>query len=345
MTGEYVTDWVEAQGSMLLDVKDKVWSGDLCAIVGFPVEKLPKIVAPTDIVGKVTAKAAEETGLAEGTIAVAGASDTVMEILAAGAVRTGQSTIKLATAGRICVISDKAYPHPMLINYYHLIPGKWYPGTGTKSCASSYRWYRDTFGENEMKEYAKTGNDAYTMLDKAAAGIPAGAEGLFYHPYLFGELTPYADPYLRGSFTGISSKHTKAHFTRSILEGVVFSLRDSIEVLYGLGLKVNDTRIIGGGAKSPLWRQIVSDVLGLELQKTEIDDSSFGAAMTAGVGVGVFPGFEEAAERCIRIKSITKPDYENYKKYEKFFKIYKDIHDSLAPVYRKLTDALGQLQS
>jgi xylulokinase len=336
LTGEYVTDWIDALGSMFFDAGKKNWSKRLCDVMGFPVEDLPKVVAPTEIVGRVTAQAARETGLSEGTLVIAGASDTSLEVLAAGAVRLGQATVKLATAGRICVVTDKAYPHSLLFNYYHVIPGLWYPGTGTRSCAASYRWYRDTFGDYEKEKSRKAGRSAYSLLDEAAGEIPVGSEGLFFHPYLLGELTPYKDPYLRASFTGFSMKHTKAHANRAVLEGVAFSLRDCLSVVENLGLDIEEARIIGGGAQSLLWRRIVADVLGLEVSKAAVDDSSFGAALLAGVSTSVFSDFEEAVNRSVRIEETVKPNPANHDKYEKLFALYKEIHDDLADTYRRL---------
>lgn len=207
LTGVWCTDYIEAEGSMLFDVTRGAWSAELAALCGVPLAALPPVVAPTDIVGAVTPGAAAKTGLLAGTPVVCGTTDTVMELFAAGAVGLGDTTVKLATAGRICVITDRAYPHRDLVNYSHIVKGLWYPGTATKAAASSLRWYRDTFGGN------------YRELDAAAAGVPIGAGGLLYHPYINGELTPFADPALCGSFTGIRSTHTKAHFTRAVLKG------------------------------------------------------------------------------------------------------------------------------
>jgi xylulokinase len=335
LTGQYGTDRIDAMGSMLLDAQKMEWSPELCALAGIPGAALPELAAPLEVIGNVSPVAARETGLAESTLVVAGTTDTALEILGAGAIRLGQVTVKLATAGRICAITDRAYPHPQLVNYRHVLPDLWYPGTATKACAASYRWYRDVLGKYETSAAAKTGN-AYELMDRAAAAIAPGSEGLFYHPYLLGELTPYADPCLRGSFTGITAHHTKAHFNRAVLEGVAYSLRDCIGVLYDLGVKMEEFRIIGGGAKSGVWRQIVADVLGIELLKAETDDSSFGAAMLAGVGAGLFASCAAAAARCVRTSSVTRPNERNHRQYEQLFPIYKEIHDGLAPVYHKL---------
>lgn len=323
LTGVYCTDYIEAQGSMLFDCRTGRWSRELIQIAGIKEEMLPPIVKPTDVIGKVTEGAAKKCGLKAGTPVICGTTDTVLEVFAAGAVTPGDVTVKLATAGRICVITEKPYPNQHLVNYAHVAEGLWYPGTGTKAAASSYRWYRDTFG------------GAYPELNKGAEQIPIGSEGLLYHPYINGELTPYADPSLCGSFIGIRATHTKAHFTRSVLEGVALSLLHSKKTLEQLGISLSGrATLIGGGAKGELWRQITADCLGMELIKTESSDSSLGAAMLAGVAMGVFSDCKEAVKACIRVESVTVPIRENTQKYSELFKEYVAVHDALAPIYQ-----------
>ena len=324
LTGVFCTDYIEAEGSMLFDCNEYKWDEELCSLAGITTEMLPKIVNPTDIIGKVTKDAAEATGLKEGTDVICGTTDTVMEVFASGAVKQGDVTVKLATAGRICVITDKAYPDRHLVNYSHIAKGLWYPGTATKSCAASYRWYRDTFGGD------------YKELDNGAAELPIGCEGLIFHPYLNGELTPYADPMLCGSFTGVRATHTKAHFTRAVLEGVAYSLLDSKNYLDSLNIPYNKVATaIGGGTKGKLWRQMIADALGIALKTTESSDSSFGSAMLAGIAVGVFNDAEDAVEKCVKQVDITYPNPENTPKYAKVFEVYKKIHDALAPIYQE----------
>ena len=323
VTDVYCTDYIEAQGSMLFDNRTMSWDDELCALAGIDKSILPPIVKPTDIIGKITDKASEETGLCAGTPVICGTTDTVMEVFASGAVDKGQMTVKLATAGRICVITDKSYPHPYVINYAHIVDGLWYPGTATKAAASSYRWYRDTFG-GEYKE-----------LDAGAAQVPIGSNGLVFHPYINGELTPYADPMLCGSFIGIRAEHTKAEFTRAVLEGVSFSLLDSMIALNELGIPHDSfATLIGGGAKGKLWAQITADMLGITLKTTESSDSSFGSAMLAGIAVGVFDDAKDAVSKCVKFKSVIEPNKENTDKYAELFRTYKQVHDALAPIYR-----------
>ena len=322
LTGVLCTDRIEAAGSMLYNCADGKWDADLCAMAGLTTGQLPPLCEPTDTIGTVTPTAAAETGLAAGTKVICGTTDTCMEILASGAVEKGDMTVKLATAGRICVICDRPYPDRHLVCYPHAVAGLWYPGTATKAAASALRWYRDGFG------------GSYREIDSAAETVPVGSGGLLFHPYLNGELTPYADPALCGSFTGVRSTHTKAYFDRAVLEGVALSLLDCYRYLGTLGIPHGENAtLIGGGAGSPLWRQIVSDCLGLTLTVTENSDSSFGSAILAGVAAGLFDGFSEAVRLCVRRTGIVTPNRENTERYAELFETYRRIHDALAPIY------------
>ena len=322
LTGDYVTDYIEAEGSMMFDINTMQWSGELCGILGIDTEMMPEIVKPADIAGSITSEAAKLTGLCEGTPVLCGTTDTVMEVFAAGAVSKGQMTLKLATAGRICVVTDRAYPDINLINYSHIIDGLFYPGTATKSCAASYRWFRDTFGGD------------YKELDEMAASVPVGSEGLVFHPYLNGELTPYANPDLCADFVGVRASHTKAHFTRAVLEGVAMSMLDCKTTLDNMDIEHAESAvIIGGGSKSPLWMQMISDALEIRLIQMRYADSSLGSAMLAGIAVGVFDNAEQAVQICNEVVSETLPNKENTKKYAELFKKYKAVQKALEPVY------------
>ena len=323
-TGDYVTDVIEAEGSMLFDYGTLSWSDELCGILGLDPATLPKTVRPTDVAGKVTREAADETGIPAGTLVFCGTTDTVTEVYAAGAVEVGDMTVKLATAGRICVISERPCRDVNLINYSHIVNGLWYPGTATKAAAASNRWFRDTFGGD------------YRGLDEMAASVEPGCGGLVFHPYLNGELTPYANPNLSGSFIGIRAYHTKAHFARAVLEGVAFSMLDCERALAAIGIPHKENAVmIGMGGKSPLWRQILSDVLGIRLTVKKYSDSSFGTAMLAGVAAGIFDTFSSAVSLCNEEISETKPDLKKHELYQKYFKRYRAICEALTPIYNE----------
>lgn len=318
-TGDFITDGIEAEGSMLFDFDGRCWDGELLALAGLDTSVMPEIVSPLDVTGRLTETATRDTGLPASVRVICGSTDTAMEVFAAGGVRAGDTTVKLATAGRICVVADRYVPDGNIVNYSHVKEGLYYPGSATKSCAASLRWFRDAFGGD------------YAAYDRAAADIPAGCGGLLFHPYLNGELTPYAEPELAGAFTGICAEHGKAHFARAVMEGAALSLLDCADYLKERGLPPADTaRIIGGGAKSALWRGILADVLGMTLVSTEHNDSSFGSAMCAGIAAGFFAGFDDAARTCIRVMGTTGPDADRHAVYRQIFARYKSLADFFA---------------
>lgn len=336
LTGDFYTDYIEAMGALLADDRDPHWVGELCDLAGVSPSMLPEIKAPCDIAGYVTDQAAKETGLTQGTPVIVGTTDTALEVYASGAIEEGDATIKLATAGRICVMTPGPVSSHQFFNYKHVIPGLWYPGTGTRSCATSYKWFRDVFGDHEAHRAEKENKDAYQLLDELAAEVPAGSNNLFFHPYLMGETTPYYNDKLRASFTGVSVYHRKGNFARAVMEGVAYSMRDSMDEIRKHDLKVGQYRIIGGGAKSELWSQILSDVLGEPLLRTQNNDSSLGSAMLAGVVSGMFSSYADSVEKCVRVSGRIGPNEANTKEYDRGFRIYKEIQKALAPIYTDL---------
>lgn len=339
LTGDFVTDFIDAMGSLMMDVPNRRWSKELCDLAGLDISVLPKIIDPADIISPLTAQAVADTGLSSRTKVVTGSTDTVLEVYANGAIHQGDATVKLATAGRICVITEGPLNDPMLINYLHLVPGLWYPGAGTKSCASSLRWYRDVLCAGEICQAEQDGRDAYEVIDDMAAAIPPGCDNLYFHPYLQGENTPYYDSNLCASFIGARLFHTKAHFSRAVLEGVGYSMKDSLDRVVSMGGSITQANILGGGATSPLWRQIIADMLGVELVMTKNSDSSLGAAMLAGVGIGMFSSYEDSVKTCVKYDPsvLVVPNPETAEIYKEKFKIYKELHDALAPVYAKIS--------
>lgn len=320
----YVTDYIEAQGSMLFDFDALKWDRKLLQLAGLDETQMPKIVKPLDIIGTISEKAHKESGLSLKTKVICGTTDTAMEVFASGGVKSGDMTLKLATAGRICLVTNEPHPDKNIINYAHINEGLFYPGSGTKSCAASLRWFRDTFG-GDYREY-----------DEMVKDIPLGSDGLFFHPYLMGELTPLANPNIRGSYFGVSSLHTKGHFIKSLYEGVGFSLFDCYNYLKSKGLKVSKTAyVLGGGAKSEVWRQVVSDILGIKLVITENNDSSFGGSICAAIACGVFKNLEEASKKTLKVKGYTKPNMDNHRAYKKLYKKYNEITKFTVKFYGK----------
>lgn len=342
MTGVYCTDNIDAEGTQFYDVHRREWSDTLCGLMGFSPKQLPPIRKATDIAGEVTSQSAKEMQLCEGTPVFVGTTDTALEMVAAGAINKEQATVKLATSGRICVISDKPYPHKQLVNYSHVVDGLYYPGTGTRSCATSLRWYKDCFAQAEKIEADKTGQSVYHILDEKASTIPAGSEGLFYHPFLLGEFSPYSNEDLRASFIGASMNHNEAHFIRAVMEGTSYSLRDCMAVIEQVGLKIDAEHIIliGGGSRSHIWSGILSDILGKCLTVSRYSDSSFGGALLAGVASGMFSSLEDAVGRFCRSERVIFPEPSNVDRYNSLFPIYKQLVSALMPIYEHLSGEL-----
>lgn len=334
LTGVAVTDYIEVQGTLFFDMANRKWSPELCSLIDLPLETLPEVVNPVDRVGTITAHAARETGLLEGTPVICGCSDSAIEDYAAGAIEPGQGIVKLATAGNVNVMTAQAVPNARTLTYSHVVPGMWYTVTATNSAAICLRWFRDNFSTLEKQVAKNKGVSAYTLMGEAASQSPIGARGLYFHPYLQGERSPYWDHTLRGSFMGMSMQHTPEDFLRAVMEGVAYSLRDCRRVIDGMGLGINEIRLIGGGAKDALWAQIICDVLGTPVKLPTLSDASAGSALLAGVGVGLFADERDAVKRCVRLSAELQPQPEAVAAYSRYFETYREIHDAMAGIYQ-----------
>jgi xylulokinase len=338
LTGTWETDFSDVLGALMSDHRTRSWSPEICALVGWPMDTLPPVVEPTAIVGGISKAVAAETGLAAGTPVACGSNDTTVEFFGVGAVTPGQGAIKLATAGVLFLATDRPVVNPPISCYPHILAGMYYTATGTNSCASAHRWLRDRMF---LPEEGGDGAAAFAAMDRMAAAVPPGSDGLIFHPYLQGERAPYWDPYLRADFIGMTMQHRREHFARALYEGIAFSIRDLLETARGFGQSFGDIRLIGGGARSATWRQIIADVTGLAIERPENGDASFGAALVAGIGVGAFPSARAAVERCVRILGRSAPDPQRHALYSELFAIYKDAQAALAPLDHRI-HALAQ---
>ena len=334
VTGVAVTDYIEAQGTLFFDMESMSWSERLVGLSGLDLASLPEIVKPADPAGRVTAQAARDLGIAEGTPVVCGTSDSAVEDYGAGAIEPGDCILKLATAGNVNVMTAEPHPFKTTLTYSHVIEGMWYTVSATNAAAVCQRWFRDLFCEEEKRRGAELGVKSFELMDRLAETSPAGSNGLFFHPYLQGERCPYWDPKLRGSFTGIGMGSTRADFLRALLEGVAFSLRDCRSLIDELGLPMKRIFLIGGGARSRIWSEIVCNVMNVPVELPSPGDASFGAALLAGVGAGIYPDAQSAVRQCLTISRRIEPDPELSARYAGLFQTYRAIHDALAPVYR-----------
>lgn len=335
VTGVAVTDYIEAQGTLFFDMQRVTWSEELAALAGLRKEQLPELIKPVDSAGVVTSKAASETGLPEGTLVICGTSDSAVEDYGAGAIEPGDCIVKLATAGNVNVMTAKPYPFATTLTYSHVIEGMWYTVSATNAAALCQRWMRDTLCQNEIKEAQALGTKAFALMDQLAEQSNPGANGVMFHPYLQGERSPYWDPNLRASFTGVSISSTKGDFIRALFEGVAYSLRDCYGTIEEMGLPVKRIFLIGGGARGKLWSEIICNVFGVPVQIPVPGDASFGSALLAGTGAGVFSDSRDAVRKCLHVDREILPDPALTEFYREEFKTYRAVHDALAPVYAK----------
>ena len=333
LTGKAATDYIEAQGTLFFDMRKMAWDPELVELAGLKMSALPAIVKPTDVVGTVTKDAAAATGLPAEMSVVCGSSDSAVEDYGAGAVEPGDLIIKLATAGNVNSMTAAAHPHPKTLTYSHIVPGLWYSVSATNAAALCMRWLRDAFYKEEGEGRKEKVRNLYSLMDEEAQKSPVGANGVFFHPYLQGERCPYWDPNLRASFTGVSISSTRGDFCRALMEGVAFSLRDCYRTLEEMRLPVKRIFLIGGGARSKLWSEIVCNVFNRPVAVPTPGDASFGACLLAGTGIGVFADVKEAVAKCLHLGRTIKPDPSTAAAYDHLFSCYRRIHDALAPVY------------
>jgi len=323
----FVTDTIDAAGTLLFDPLAEGWLPHFCADLGLPTTAWPALVSPLEIVSQISPAEAQETGLAPGTPVMAGTTDTVAEVFGSGLLQPGQGMVKLASVGRLAVVADKPIPDPHILNYRHVLDGLWYPGSGTKSAATVPRWLRDNLWPGL----------SFAEIDAAAAKIPPGSEGLLFQPHLLGEWGPHWDDQLRANFIGATMRHSQAHFFRAALEGVALALRAGIEGLANIGLPYAEYRLIGGGSKSRLWSQIVCDVLGQPLILPKEQDAAYGAALLTASAAGFFPARPEVIQPLIQLKTTLEPDSERHTLYNDLYAIYLEADQRLIETAHQLT--------
>jgi xylulokinase len=336
--GEAFLDTTYLHFSCLSDAQEATWSEELCGLFGIPVEKLPWIVQPWDIVGRVTPEAARQTGLLAGTPIAAGCGDQAAGMLGAGMVEPGWIFDVAGTASVLAICTDRFVPdleHRMLFTARLVPQGLWYALAYINGGGMNLRWFRDQFAAAEKA----AGGNVYALLDSMAAPVPPGSDSLLFLPHLGGRVCP-SQPELRGLWLGFTWAHTRAHFYRAILEGVAYeyALYLAIEGQLLPELEFKEARVIGGGAASPLWNQIKADVLGLPyLRLSREECATLGSAIVAGHAVGVFGGLRETARRFVRTVARVEPRPEMREVYRPFVKLYASLFDTLGETYRSLT--------
>jgi len=342
LTGEFATDVSDASGTLLFDVTHRRWSSEMSAALQLDSRILPRSYESPEITGGITRAAAVVTGLNAGTPVVAGAGDQAASAVGNGIVLPGLTSATLGTSGVIFAYTDKPTldPRGRIHTFCHAVPGKWHVMGVTQGAGLSLRWFRDHFGASESWYARHTDMDPYDLIIREAEKVPAGSDGLLWLPYLMGERTPHLDPQARGLWFGLTASHTRAHLVRSILEGVAFSLRDSLEIFKELDIPVEQIRASGGGSRSFLWRQIQADIYGKELVTLRTSEgSALGAALLAGVGAGIYSSVEESAREAIQVKECMAPKPEQVARYDSYYQVYRDLY----PAVKEFSHTLAKL--
>ena len=305
LIGERATDMADASGTLLLDVAHRRWSKEMLQAAEIDERLLPSLHESPDVCGKISSKGAAESGLRAATPVVAGAGDQAAGATGMGIVVAGTVSATIGTSGVVFAATDRPAldPRGRVHTFCHAIPGRWHVMGVTQAAGLSLRWFRDTFATNSSGV-----REPYQELTAGAAKIPAGSDGLLWTPYLMGERTPHLDSNARGALVGVTASHTRAHIVRAILEGVAFSLRDTFTLFREMNVPVASIRLGGGGACSPLWRQIQADVYGQAVEIVEAEEgAAYGAALLAGVGAGFWPTVDVACAATVRIASRIDP--------------------------------------
>lgn len=320
-TGAYATDLAGASGTSLLNVQQRNWSDEVIDALGIPREWLPAVHEGTQVTGEISAEAAAATGLQAGTPVVGGGGDQAAGAVGMGCVSPDAIGVTVGTSGVVFAPLDHyAYePQGRLHAFCHALPGLWHFMGVMLSAAGSLQWYRDTLAPTVD----------FDALLQEAQSAPAGSDGLIFLPYLTGERTPHPDPEARGAFIGLTSRHTRAHLTRAVLEGVAYGLKDSFTLIAEAGMPQSFTvRISGGGAKSPFWQQIIADILGAPLLNVNTPEAgAFGAALLAAVSAGTFESVQVACDATVKTGTMVEPGAQTA--YEDGYQQYRMLYPAL----------------
>jgi xylulokinase len=331
LTHEYALDKADGSGTLLFDLEKRDWSSDVLDALEIPRDWLPPTFEGPEITGRITREAAAATGLREGTPVVAGGGDQSAGAVGAGAIRPGVMAITLGTSGVVFAATETPLIESQgrLHAFCHAVPDRWHLMGVMLSAAGSLQWYRDALAPNV----------AFAELVDEAATVPAGSDGLLFLPYLCGERTPHPDPLARGSWVGLTTRHTRAHLTRSVLEGVAFGLKDIFSLMQDVGMRaIDQVRVSGGGAKSDLWRQILADVLESELVTVNTTEgAAYGAALLAGVGADVWPDVDTACAETIRVGERVSPAVANVSRYAGLYPQYQLLYPALRLISQSLS--------
>jgi xylulokinase len=326
LTGEYASDVSDASGTALFDVRDRKWSYEMANRLDIDRSILPEVAESSEITGRISARAAKDTGLAEGTPVVAGAGDQAASAVGNGIVKPGCVSCTLGTSGVVFAqMQTPAYdPAGRVHTFCHAVPGAWHVMGVTQGAGLSLQWFRNNLAPGT----------SYDDLTQDAATSPAGADGLFWLPYLMGERTPHLDASARGGWIGLTAKHTRAGLIRALLEGISYSQKDCLDIVEQLSGPVDSVRVSGGGARSAFWRQMLADVFGKRVAVLETQEgSAYGAALLALVGTGTYASVPQVCGAAILEIDSVAPQPREVSVYARGHRIYQSLYPALTGFY------------
>lgn len=335
LTGEFATDVSDASGMLLLDVAKRDWSKPLLSKLELDRSLFADCYESEEVTGRLTAAAAKTLGLTTDCLVVGGAGDCAANAVGTGVVKKGILSTSIGTSSVMFVHSDevKIDPAGRLHTFCHAVRGKWHMMGVTLTGGGALQWFVDNLCKGVKAK------DVYELLNAEAAQSPVGAEGLFFLPYLAGERTPHADPDARGCWVGLTLKHARGHVARSVMEGVTYAMRDSLEIISELGVPVRQIRVSGGGSRSDLWRQMQADVFGKKAVTINAEQGpAYGVALLAAVGAGAFKNIQEACAATIHVTSETPPNRTARKAYDAGFPVFQQLYRSLKDDFQRIAD-------
>jgi xylulokinase len=339
LTGEYATEVSDASGMLLLDVAARRWSKPLLSALELDESLLGRCYESEEVTGRLTAAAAKLLGLSTDCVVVGGAGDCAAGAVGNGIVERGVLSTSIGTSGVMFAHCDevKIDPAGRVHTFCHAVRGKWHIMGVNLSAGGSLQWFRNELCRADAEKARKAKSEVYDLLTQEAEAVRAGSEGLFFLPYLSGERTPHADPDARGCFVGLTLAHTRGHLVRAVMEGVTYSMRDSLAIIEELGVPVRQIRASGGGSRSPLWRQIQADVFGRKVVTINTEEGpAYGVALLAAVGAGAFKNIQEACAATIRVVKETPVERPAKKYYDRAFPLYQQLYRSLREDFKRI---------
>lgn len=339
LTGVFATEVSDASGMQLLNVAKRCWSEDVLHKLDIDQKLLGKVYESCEVTGTLLPEVAALTGLSEETKVVGGAGDNAAAAVGTGVVRDGTAFTTIGTSGVVFAHSSQVTidPKGRVHTCCCAVPNAWHVMGVTQGAGLSLKWFKDNFCQDYIEEADKQGVDVYDLINRDVAQVKAGSDKLLYLPYLMGERTPHLDPDCRGVFFGLSAIHTKAHMLRAVMEGVSYSLSDCNDILKEMGIEVDEMMACGGGGKSPIWRQMLSDMYECDVKTVEqTEGPALGVAILAGVGCGLYESVESACDAMISEDKSTEPESVQAELYKNYHSLYKKLYEDLKDSYKKL---------